>query len=590
MVEDTITIRVIHEARNEDRNAMNEMVRSFQPVLFYIASCHLKSEELIQSTVRSCLGRLFVLLSETENLAAFNGKAMSMVVRTCLNAALTEDHDRRFFPLSGSDPAEETVIYTSQDEVPALKDSITEREAMNLVVRILRRLPDDQRMVFVMRYLDGMPFARISRMIHVPEERIKQRVQLAKQRLAGVTRHTIPQLFGIIQLAEANKYLVIDEPEDRRASEVRKASPAKTERNAPKVKTARIAAPKADLRMWFGAAAVFFVLTAAAELWAYRRPAPISLATYLTWSFSGMDGLGSAEALLADTGNTKLNALLEDSGCGLKNADGTSAEDGALSNGDVLTWSCAFSEEALKKARLDLTETSVDVTVNGLQEPEEIDLFADVHLEEGTDETTGLPVLTAVSEDERLQDVHYRVVSENEEGILVEAEIPSSALLSLGYVTDTYSRMFSEEEVPASMRSYVRSEIVANGLRETAEHFDEYGYEIANGSDPEINALAQKYIGRGGACNEIANAFIYELYGVRVKTGYNRQNTYEVSFPEPGDLIYYYDSNGNYTHVATYIGNGLVLNGNYGDGRTHITSMYESLYAANPMTFLRVER
>ena len=74
------------------------------------------------------------------------------------------------------------------------------------------------------------------------------------------------------------------------------------------------------------------------------------------------------------------------------------------------------------------------------------------------------------------------------------------------------------------------------------------------------------------------------------QTGYSRQNTYEVSEPEAGDLVYYYDAAGNYTHVATYLGNGLVLNGNYSDGRAHITSMYESMYAQNPMVFLRVER
>jgi cell wall-associated NlpC family hydrolase len=157
-------------------------------------------------------------------------------------------------------------------------------------------------------------------------------------------------------------------------------------------------------------------------------------------------------------------------------------------------------------------------------------------------------------------------------------------------VTEEYTHLFPRDEIPSSLQYAYRLKLVAEGLQETAEHFDEYGAEVANGTDPVINELAQKYIGRAGACNEIANAFIYELYGVHVKTGYSRQNTYEVSEPEAGDLVYYYDAAGNYTHVATYLGNGLVLNGNYSDGRAHITSMYESMYAQNPMVFLRVER
>ena len=570
MVEDTVTLQVIRDAKDEERAAMDEVVRSFQPVLFYIASCHLKSDALIKSTVRTCLGKLFVLLSGTEDLSSFNGKAMSMVVRACLNAALTEDGAQHFFSANGSDPHEEDAVYTDDDEVPGRAEGFTEREAMNIVVRMLRKLPDDQRMAFVMRYLDGISFSRMSMMIHVPQERLQKRAQLAKEHLSAITRRSVQDVFAIVSLAEQNKYLVIDKTKPAAA-----AAPAAVQEPAAK---------KTNTSLRFLAAAVVLLALAGAGMRVFRKPETVSVLSDLTCSFAGINGLGTAEVEINRTGNAKLDAVIDNSSCTLEAAD-------HLSNGDTLKYSCIFDEKALKKAHLELAETETEVTVEGLQEPENADLFKDVHLEGSVNEETGEPELIAVSEHPVFKDISYSVKEISEEGVLVEADIDAETLLSNGYVTDEYTRLYSStEDIPASMRGYVRQKIVADGLIETADHFDEYGFEVANGTDPVINALAQKYIGRAGACNEIANAFIYELYGVHVKTGYSRQNTYEVSSPEPGDLVYYYDSSGNYTHVATYIGNGLVLNGNYSDGRTHITSMYESLYAQNPMVFLRVER
>ncbi len=575
MVEETISLRVIQEAKEEEREAMGELVRSFQPVLFYIASCHLKSEALVKTTVKTCLAKLFDLLAETEDLSSFNGKAMTMVVRACLNAALTEDRKQNFFPARGSDPKEAEAVYTAADEIPGSCEGITEREAMNVVVRMLGKLPDDQRMIFVMRYLDGMSFARISNMIHIPAEQLEKRAQLAKQALASATGRTVEEVFGIVAHAEQNKYLVIDD---------RKPESAVTE--------APLTAPAArkSLRpLWITAGILLAAAIVGTGMWIFRKPEEVSAFRYLTASFTGIDGLGTAEITIQESGNRRLDAIIENRSCSLRNADGNETAD-HLSNGDKLTLSCIFDEQALKKAHLALTETEAPITVEGLTEPESIDLFKSVHLEGSVNEETGEPEFTAVTDDPALSGLTYTISEESEAGVLVTADIDEETLRSYGYVTEEYTHLFPRDEIPSSLQYAYRQKLVAEGLQNTADHFDEYGAEVANGTDPVINELAQKYIGRAGACNEIANAFIYELYGVHVKTGYSRQNTYEVSEPEAGDLVYYYDAAGNYTHVATYLGNGLVLNGNYSDGRAHITSMYESMYAQNPMVFLRVER
>ena len=146
MIEDTITIKVIQDAQQKDRNALEELVRSYQPVLYYIAACHLKTEEHIQATVCKCLSNLLYLLNETEDLSTYAEKAMTMVIRICLNAALSEEKDHLSFLSNTASAEEQNAVYTAADETSVLI-SETEKQAMRHLVSLLQQLPDEQRMV-----------------------------------------------------------------------------------------------------------------------------------------------------------------------------------------------------------------------------------------------------------------------------------------------------------------------------------------------------------------------------------------------------------------------------------------------------------
>ncbi|MBQ9327306.1 MAG: sigma-70 family RNA polymerase sigma factor [Solobacterium sp.] len=581
MVEDTIAISVIRDAKNEDRDAMSEMVHSFQPVLYYVAACHIRTPERIKEAVRRSLSALFPLLKDTENLSSFEEQAMAMVVRICLNEALKEDTSQQLFSAVGSDRKESEAVYTAADETAEGEAQFSEKAAMNLVVNMLKTLPDQERIIFVMHYLDGLSFARISEMVHLPEDLLQRRAQSAKQHLSSAVSHPIPYIFSIIALAEKNKHLILED-NDSLQEESSITIPQEPESAVPS-KTA----PRLKPILGLSAAAVAGVLLFLGT----RKPIePFSLRSAINVSFVGVDGFGSASLSFTDVEDEALNRILSEGTCTLNDSTGTPSVNGSLSNGEKISYACVFDEASLKKEHYALIDTDIDLVVEGLKEPEPIDLFESTYLQSYVDEESGGVVLYPASDDPMYAEVGYYIVSEDENEILAYANISDEKLLSYGYIAQSHYHTFSYDDIPYDARSLYRQQIIARALSESADYRDEYGYEIANGSDPEINALAQSFIGRGGACNEVANAFIYSLYGVSVHTGYSLDHLFEVDTPEPGDLIYYYDSYGNYRHVATYIGNGLVLNGNYGDGTTHITSMYESWYAQNPMVYLRVER
>lgn len=85
----------------------------------------------------------------------------------------------------------------------------------------------------------------------------------------------------------------------------------------------------------------------------------------------------------------------------------------------------------------------------------------------------------------------------------------------------------------------------------------------------DIYSLAQSYVGRGGDCFVIASSFINDYFG----SGTTSNGSYQVSDPQPGDLIYYANGGLGTTHYAVYLGNGQALQGNF-NGTTIIGSVY----------------
>lgn len=88
--------------------------------------------------------------------------------------------------------------------------------------------------------------------------------------------------------------------------------------------------------------------------------------------------------------------------------------------------------------------------------------------------------------------------------------------------------------------------------------------------------------------NSIVNNSAYYGYGCEAIAGVYHglggndilyQGVSQVSSPQKGDLIAYFDGNGNYKHTATYLGNGYALHGNWSNGKSVIAS--ENIYSSH---------
>lgn len=79
---------------------------------------------------------------------------------------------------------------------------------------------------------------------------------------------------------------------------------------------------------------------------------------------------------------------------------------------------------------------------------------------------------------------------------------------------------------------------------------------------------AYSYLNDKERCEKVQVDYLYDLYGVIIKAGYN---TTEVESPEWGDIVAYVFEDGG-AHVAVYLDKGYVLSGNT-DGETKIIKL-----------------
>jgi cell wall-associated NlpC family hydrolase len=93
---------------------------------------------------------------------------------------------------------------------------------------------------------------------------------------------------------------------------------------------------------------------------------------------------------------------------------------------------------------------------------------------------------------------------------------------------------------------------------------------------------------RGWDCSGLVR-WTYEQFGIELPHSANKQGHLgaRVSKPKLGDIVVFaYNGSTNFYHAALYIGNGKIINANYGSGTTIIQPLTD--YKGSQIRFVRV--
>jgi RNA polymerase sigma-70 factor (ECF subfamily) len=161
---------LVERARSGDQEAFADLVREVSDALFGVAGRILRDPDLAQDVLQNALVTIWRKLPQLRGPDRFEAWAFRILVHACY-----ADGPRtrlwastvRVLPV---DRADETDDYRS----------ITDRDELE---RAFRRLPLDQRAVFVMHHHVGLPLTEVAETLGIPDGTARSRLHYATRAL-----------------------------------------------------------------------------------------------------------------------------------------------------------------------------------------------------------------------------------------------------------------------------------------------------------------------------------------------------------------------------------------------------------------------
>ncbi len=186
---------LVERARDGSLEAYGDLVRRFQDMAYGFAYAWLGDWHLAQDAAQEAFVEAFRDLAKLREPAAFPGWLRRIVRKHC--DRLTRRKRVATVPL-------EAAAAVPADE-PTPPEAAARREMAERVLAALRGLPDDQRMVTTLFYIDGYSQQDIADFLDVPVTTVKKRLAHSRERLrdrmmtmvdASLKSHPLPDRFA----------------------------------------------------------------------------------------------------------------------------------------------------------------------------------------------------------------------------------------------------------------------------------------------------------------------------------------------------------------------------------------------------------
>jgi RNA polymerase sigma-70 factor, ECF subfamily len=177
----TITVDLIHQVANQDRDAFSQLYDRFSSLVFTLAMRMLRA----RSDAEDLLQEVFVQVwRQARNYSTERGSPEAWIVNIARSRAIDKIRSiRRMEPsfVLTDDPARAE----SSDNV---ESSAAESEARMAMNSALANLPDTQRKVLELAYFDGLTQTEIADRLAEPLGTVKTRMRSGIQRLRDMLR------------------------------------------------------------------------------------------------------------------------------------------------------------------------------------------------------------------------------------------------------------------------------------------------------------------------------------------------------------------------------------------------------------------
>jgi RNA polymerase sigma-70 factor (ECF subfamily) len=176
--DETLVVRY----RRGDRTAFSEIVRRYQTPLYNFALRYLRDRDRARDITQETFLRLVKRAAEFKHESRFSTWLFAIARNLCIDELRKGKHrNHPSIDESSGDGSPLGERLGSPDPSPERRASTS--LARETIVRAIEALPDEQREVFLLRQIGGVPFAEIARLTETSENTVKSRMRYALGKL-----------------------------------------------------------------------------------------------------------------------------------------------------------------------------------------------------------------------------------------------------------------------------------------------------------------------------------------------------------------------------------------------------------------------
>lgn len=192
---------LVKNAQDGDRNSLSELIYRYERKTYNLAYRLMGNHADASDAAQEALVRVCMRLQNFRGDSAFSTWLFRVVTNTCLDE-LRRRGRLRHASLDDVMPIEEGVVpRQAPDEAESPVEYAERHEVQAAVQRAINRLPDEYRVVVILRDLQGLSYHEIAAMLGTTLGTIKSRLHRARQALRVIIKSTEAAKLGMDRIA-----------------------------------------------------------------------------------------------------------------------------------------------------------------------------------------------------------------------------------------------------------------------------------------------------------------------------------------------------------------------------------------------------
>ncbi|MEK4487007.1 sigma-70 family RNA polymerase sigma factor [Psychrobacillus sp. FSL H8-0484] len=163
----------IHEVLSGNKQAYAHIINKYKNRLYGTILRMTKNPQNAQDLVQEAFIKVYHQLEKYDEKGSFAGWIYRLAINHCM-----DEFRKNSYKMKQVEINEEKVVNTNYPEIIFLK-----KEKSRQLERLIATLPEDERMIILLRYVNELSYNEISELVEVPLSDVRNKLHRAKKKM-----------------------------------------------------------------------------------------------------------------------------------------------------------------------------------------------------------------------------------------------------------------------------------------------------------------------------------------------------------------------------------------------------------------------